>query len=265
MANFDDLIFEHRNRAYGAYDLRKSYRSALGRALLLGSLLFMGALGIPSLYALVKPVPSDRMTDEITLIDVKTDTPPEEKVVIPPKEEIAPVQATVKNLVPDVVADAPDDTPPMATVDELKVATSGPTTQEGSGEGELIEAPTLAAPTVVEKALETPEPPDDTPFVVVEQQPEFPGGLPALAAYLQKNLRYPSAASRANVSGKVYLGFVVNADGSLADVSVAKGIGFGCDDEALRVVNAMPRWRAGRQSGRAVRVKFSLPVVFQLD
>ena len=63
----------------------------------------------------------------------------------------------------------------------------------------------------------------------------------------------------------MYLSFVVNADGSLADVSVAKGIGFGCDDEALRVVEAMPRWRAGRQAGRAVRVRFSLPVVFMLE
>jgi periplasmic protein TonB len=263
MANFDDLIFEHRNRAYGAYDLRKSYRSTLGRALVLGSVLFMGALGIPSLYALVKPVQTDRMTNEITLTTVRTETPPEEKVVIPPKKEIAPTVATVKNLVPEVVADAPDDVPPIATVDELTEATSGPTTQEG--DGELIEAPTLAAPTVVEKAMETLEPKEDTPFVVVEQQPEFPGGLPALAAYLQKNLRYPSAASSASVSGKVYLSFVVNADGSLVDVEVAKGIGFGCDDEALRVVKAMPRWKAGRQSGRAVRVKFSLPVVFQIE
>ena len=263
MANFDDLIFEHRNQAYGAYDLRKSYRSTLGRALLLGSLLFLGALGIPSLYAIVKTTNTDVMV-EATVMDLPTEAPPEEKIT-PPKQELAPVQATVTNPVPEVVADAPDDMPPMATVDELKVATSGPTTQEGSGDGEFIEAPETARPTVVEKAIEAPEVVDDKSFTVVEQQPEFPGGLPALAAYLQKNLRYPSAASRANVSGKVYLSFVVNADGSLADVSVAKGIGFGCDDEALRVVEAMPRWRAGRQAGRAVRVRFSLPVVFMLE
>ncbi len=264
MANFDDLIFENRNQAYGAYDLRKAYPATLGRALLLGSLLFLGALGIPSLYAIVKPANTDVMV-EATIMDLPTEAPPEEKIVTPPKEEIAPVQATVKNPVVEVVADAPDDMPPMATVDELKNATSGQVTQEGSGDGEFIEAPEATRQTVVETAIEAPEVVDDKPFTVVEQQPEFPGGLSAMAAYLQKNLRYPSAASSANVSGKVYLSFVVNADGSLVDVSVAKGIGFGCDDEALRVVKAMPRWRAGRQSGRAVRVKFSLPVVFQLD
>ncbi|MBO0933685.1 energy transducer TonB [Fibrella aquatilis] len=263
MANFDDLIFEHRNKAYGAYDLRKTYRSTLGRALVLGSVLFLGVLQIPSLYALVKPDQAAFM-DEITLADVKMETPPEEKIVVPPKEEIAPTVTMVKNLPPEVVTEAPDDVLPP-TIEELKVATSGPVTQEGDTDIEVIAPPESAAPTAVEKAIEKPEVRDDSPFTVVEQQPEFPGGISALAAYLQKNLRYPSSASSAGVSGKVYLNFIVNSDGSLVDVEVVKGIGFGCDDEALRVVKAMPRWKAGRQSGRAVRVKFTLPVVFQLD
>ncbi|MBO0938275.1 energy transducer TonB [Fibrella sp. HMF5335] len=264
MANFDDLIFEHRNQAYGAYDLRKAYRATLGRAVVLGSLLFVGALQIPSLYALVKPERTAFM-DEITLTNVTTEAPPEDKVVIPPKEEIAPTVATVKNLVPEVVADAPDDVPPIATVDELKEAISGQTTQEGTGDMEIIAPPESSAPTAIEQAIEKPEVNDDAPFTVVEQQPEFPGGISALAAYLQRNLHYPGAASSAGVSGKVYLNFIVNTDGSLVDVEVIKGIGFGCDDEALRVVKNMPRWKAGRQAGRTVRVKFTLPVVFRLD
>lgn len=212
----------------------------------------------------MKPANTEVMV-EATIMDLPTEAPPEEKIVTPPKQELAPVQATVKNLVPDVVANAPDDMPPMATVDELKTATSGPATQEGSGDGEFIEAPESVRPTVVEKAIEAPELVDDKPFTVVEQQPEFPGGIPALSAYLQKNLRYPSAASSVGVSGRVYLSFIVNTDGSLVDVQVAKGIGFGCDDEALRVIKAMPHWKAGRQAGRAVRVKFTLPVVFTLE
>ena len=263
MATFDDLIFEHRNKAYGAYDLRKTYRSTLGRALVLGSVLFLGALQIPSLYALVRPEKTAFM-DEITLTDVTMETPPEEKVVIPPKEEITPTVAMVKSLPLEVVADAPEDVLPP-TVEELKVAISGPVTQEGDGIIEVIAPPESAAPTAVEKAIEKPEVRDDTPFTVVEQQPEFPGGIPALSAYLQRNLRYPGSASSAGVSGKVYLSFVVNTDGSLVNVEVAKGIGFGCDEEAMRVVRAMPHWKAGKQSGRAVRVKFSLPIIFQLD
>jgi protein TonB len=100
---------------------------------------------------------------------------------------------------------------------------------------------------------------------VVEQQPEFPGGTAEMYKYLSKNIKYPSAASRANVSGRVFMSFVVNTDGSIQDVSVLKGLGFGCDEEAIRVVKAMPKWKPGKQSGRAVRVKYNLPINFQLE
>ena len=102
-------------------------------------------------------------------------------------------------------------------------------------------------------------------FTVVEQQPEFPGGTTEMYRYLAKNIKYPSAASRANVSGRVFMTFVVNTDGSIQDVQVMKGLGFGCDEEATRVVKSMPKWKPGRQSGRPVRVKFNLPINFQLE
>ena len=86
-----------------------------------------------------------------------------------------------------------------------------------------------------------------------------------MGQYLGKNIKYPAAASRANVSGKVFLTFVVNTDGSIQDVSVLKGLGFGCDEEALRVVRGMPKWKPGKQSGRNVRVKYNLPVSFVLE
>ena len=129
---------------------------------------------------------------------------------------------------------------------------------------EIIVAPeAVAAPskgTVVEAA---PEP--EKVFTVVEQQPEFPGGTAEMYKYLGKNIKYPSAASRANVSGRVFMSFVVNTDGSIQDVQVLKGLGFGCDEEAIRVVKAMPKWKPGKQSGRAVRVKYNLPINFQLE
>ena len=100
---------------------------------------------------------------------------------------------------------------------------------------------------------------------MVEQQPEFSGGMAALGQYLSKNLRYPAAAQRANVAGKVFVSFVVNTDGSIQDVQILKGLGFGTDEEAQRVVKGMPKWRPGKQSGRPVRVKYNLPINFTLE
>ncbi|WP_375445682.1 energy transducer TonB [uncultured Fibrella sp.] len=265
MANFDDILFANRNQAYGAFALRQAYRHTLGRALVLSTLVFIGALQLPALYSWVKPDKQVFMR-ELTFENIPQEKQPDEKIVVPPKQEVAPAVATVKNTMPDVVADAPDEAPPVATVDELEKATSGQTTQEGTGDVELILAPeALTGPTKVEKAIETPEVKDDTPFLTVEQMPEFPGGQTALRDFLQRTLRYPTAASSAGVSGRVAVTFTVNADGSLTDVQVLKGLGFGTDEEALRVLKAMPRWKPGRQSGRPVRVRFTLPITFTLE
>jgi TonB family protein len=102
-------------------------------------------------------------------------------------------------------------------------------------------------------------------FSVVDEPPSFPVGMTALNSFLGTNIRYPSAAQRANVSGKVFVSFVVNTDGSIQDVVVFKGLGFGTDEEAVRVVKLMPKWKPGKQSGRPVRVKYNLPINFQLE
>lgn len=105
----------------------------------------------------------------------------------------------------------------------------------------------------------------DEGCVLTEQQPAFPGGSRALMAYLQKNVQYPSAARRAGVSGRVFLSFIVETDGRLTDLQLLKGLGFGCDEEAMRVVNAMPAWTPGSQDGKPLRVKYNLPVRFGVD
>jgi TonB family protein len=112
--------------------------------------------------------------------------------------------------------------------------------------------------------------PETTPFVdpiekiytAVEQQAEFPGGLDAFGRFLQNTLKYPNNARRANIGCEVSVSFVVNTDGSVEDVQVLKGDGFECDEETIRVINAMPRWNPGMQSGRAVRSRFTLPIKF---
>ncbi|MDY5969050.1 MAG: energy transducer TonB [Bacteroidales bacterium] len=101
-------------------------------------------------------------------------------------------------------------------------------------------------------------------FTVVEEQPEFPGGAAALYTYLKENIQYPEAARNANLTGKVYVSFVVEKDGSISKAVVMRDIGGGCGAEAVRVVKSMPKWKPGKQRGKAVRSSFMLPVNFSL-
>lgn len=102
-------------------------------------------------------------------------------------------------------------------------------------------------------------------FLVVETPASFPGGEAEMYKYLGKNMKYPSIAKDNNIQGRVYVSFVVEKDGSITDVKVLRGIGGGCDEEAIRVVKSMPKWSAGKQRGKAVRVRFNLPIVFKLS
>lgn len=104
----------------------------------------------------------------------------------------------------------------------------------------------------------------DEIFMVVEDQPEPQGGMQAFYEYVGKNLKYPSQARRMGVEGKVFVQFVVNTDGSLTDVQAIKGIGAGCDEAAVEVVKNAPKWKPGKQRGRAVRVRMVLPITFKL-
>ncbi len=102
-------------------------------------------------------------------------------------------------------------------------------------------------------------------FVVVEAMPEYPGGDAARMEFLNKNIKYPTMARESGIQGRVYVTFVVEKDGSVTDVRVLRGIGGGCDEEAVRVVKAMPKWIPGRQRNKPVRVQFNLPVRFTLQ
>ena len=107
--------------------------------------------------------------------------------------------------------------------------------------------------------------PEDDVYMFVEQMPEFPGGPEAMMQYVAKHVNYPKEAQKAGVQGRVFVGFIVEADGSLTDFKVLRGIGYGCDEEAMRVAQSMPKWNPGMQRGKAVRVHYQFPVIFKLD
>ena len=102
-------------------------------------------------------------------------------------------------------------------------------------------------------------------FTIVEEMPDFPGGTQKLADYLAKNIKYPQMARESGIQGRVFISFVVEPDGSVSNVNVMRSLGGGCDEEAVRVVKAMPKWKPGKQRGKPVRVSYILPVNFKLQ
>jgi len=102
-------------------------------------------------------------------------------------------------------------------------------------------------------------------FQIVEEMPTYPGGEGKLMEYVAKNIKYPQIARETGIQGRVFVGFVVEPDGSVSNVKVLRGIGGGCDEEAMRVVKSMPKWKPGKQRGKAVRVSYMLPVNFKLQ
>lgn len=248
--------------------LRKLYEPTLTRAAGIGVGLFLLAISAPTLYArLIDRNVKQEIMVVANLEKIKLEPLPEKEKIIELQPEKLPAVSTVRSLPPEVLPDEAVEAPALPpTVEELADANPGEKTQEGTGdEAEIIAPPEeTAAPTKTEAVVEAPAR-EELPFLKVEQDPEFPGGLSAIGNFFQKNLKYPRQAIQASMSGKVYVSFVVNTDGSLTDVQVLKGIGFGCDEEALRVIRAMPRWKPGKQVGRAVRVRFNLPVAFTLE
>ena len=106
---------------------------------------------------------------------------------------------------------------------------------------------------------------NDTVFQIVEQMPQFPGGEKAMMKYVSENIKYPQEARDKDIDGRVFVSFVVEKDGSIGEVKVMRGIGGGCDEEAARVISAMPKWEPGKQKGKPVRVSYMMPITFKLS
>ena len=265
-ASLDDLVFEGRNRAYGAYQLRQEYRSTLASAggITLGvCLLLLGSwLAWPA--AQPKPVAENHVLVETMVLPPTVVEPPKQAVLasthapLPPRTHPAPTTPTAvakDNLVPPPPQPTPTE---KVDLDGLTgPATTGPTDPLATG-------PTTSS-TVGGPGTETTAPPSSEPVTFVEKMPEFAGGQAALLRYLRDHLRYPSQALREGAEGRVFMSFVVRTDGTIADVTVLKGLGFGLDEEALRVVRQMPAWTPGYQAQHAVAVRFTLPITFKIQ
>ncbi|WP_206985846.1 energy transducer TonB [Hymenobacter telluris] len=272
-ASFNDIIFEGRNKLYGAYVLRQLYERHLVRALAIAVALtlllvtspFIKAFLFPQLIEVPDPTVCVLPVPEVILINPPLTEPPKPvggQVSPPP----APVMRPPAQTVPAVKADdlvKKDDKPmaPTITAIEPSVIENPGATGPSTGTGER--AGLIGGTGKDSNASKTAGPP--APFITAEVMPEFMGGQEALQRYMQKNLRYPPQALRNNVEGRVYISFTVQADGSIADVQVLKGLGFGTDEEAARVVKNMPVWKPGMQNKHSVAVRYTMPITFRYD
>lgn len=160
---------------------------------------------------------------------------------------------------PQPPAPKPQATQIQVVEDDVEVEDEIDINAEVSQE-EIIEEYVYEAPEIEEEEIVEAE-----IFTVVEQMPEFPGGAAELTRFIQKNIKYPMMARESDIQGRVYVNFVVEPDGSVSNVTVMRGIGGGCDEEAVRIVNMMPKWNPGKQRGIAVRCSFTVPIVFRLQ
>ncbi|TYZ12460.1 energy transducer TonB [Hymenobacter lutimineralis] len=265
-ASLDDIVFEGRNKAYGAFVIRQLYHRHLQRAVILATALFLLLIATPLLVQYLSPntviVPSpitDQPRIELTSVDLPKPQTAARPAVAPPV--VRPPDEIVPTVKPDELVTKPDlkpVTPPTNSAIDLPPGTQvGPVAQSGLEYGTPAGSDSgKAAPAVL-------APPK--PFLTAEVMPSFVGGEKALGEYFRKHLRYPSLALRNQISGRVFVSFTVGASGEVLDVEVLKGLGYGTEEEASRVIKGMPHWSPGQQGGRAVPVRFTLPITFQFQ
>jgi protein TonB len=251
--HWDDLVFENRNKEYGAYSLRRRYSKRVILAWGVSVAMF-AALLLTSQFSLKRALPG--------MVEIPIDgtifqpLPPPifDRPQPPPKQPAQPVRS-VANTTPLVVTEPVEQTP----IEQISTISS-----EGTETGT---APVEGIPDGVGSApVEAPVIIEVTPTVnIAEHMPQFEGGNEGMIKYIVKNTRYPASARRMTLEGTVYVRFVVMADGSIEQAEVLRGFHPDCDKEAIRVIQKMPKWIAGSQNGRPVNVRMVVPIKFRLN
>jgi protein TonB len=264
-ANLLDIVFDGRNKAYGAYQLRRSYNKRLTTAM--GSVLFVTALiFVTSMLANgVKKESSVKFKiNELELIKVKEEPKP---VIPPPVQEAPPARQieTVRINVPLIVPDnqvTPEDAIP--TVDDVKDAQIGNVNVHGDPFDGTVIAPPENVGTGLSVAPVSKTEDYEKVWLVVENPAEFPGGIEGWKRYLERNLMYPESAIEAETQGAVRVQFIVDKEGQISEVVALNDPGQGIADEAVRIIKKGPKWKPAEQNGHKVIYRHIQTIVFQL-
>ena len=266
-----DLVFESKNKSYGAYQLRKN----TGKRNVKSMLIVFGTIAAILIASWAKVAIENAMPKKVAIetdVELSKLAQKKEPAKVERKEPVTvemeqkvveQVESSVKSTAPEIKKDdevKPEDE--LKSQDELSKTNTaiGSFDVKGNEEaaGEVLKAKEVIAD-------EKPKEEETKVFDVVEQMPQFPGGNAALFEYLSKHIKYPVIAEENGIQGRVIVTFVVERDGSITDVKVVKSVDPSLDKEAQRVVKSMPRWIPGKQNGSAVRVKYTVPVTFRLQ
>jgi protein TonB len=248
---WEDIIFENRNKEYGAYAIRKNNNADVLRAeaisIGIGILIFVIPILIPEDKIVLPEIVDPKGEIVLKQFDIQTETPPAQQQ--PPMRRtdasIIPTRVTTETVPDEPVVETPITSSSTGTEGGLadtgpEVVVSGP----GTGTEPVVEAPKI--------------------YTYVAVMPEFEGGYKEMMKFLQRNVRYPRGPERRGEQGIVYVSFVVGPDGSVNHVYVEKGFDRECDAEAVRVISKMDKWKPGIQNQMPVSVKMVLPIRFQL-
>jgi protein TonB len=249
--NFDDIVFEIRNKEYGAYRLRKKYNRNILIATLIGVIILSTAIITPYLNAKAVESKAKRAERQVEIKMENLDRPTDVVAPPPPPPPPPPDAVQQARYVPPVVVDSvrPEEAAQLMTADDAQV------TVQNEEVVEYVEP-------VKEEVQE--EEADPEPFVVVEEMPMFPGGEVELLKYIMEHTNYPEVAKENNIQGRVIVRFCVTSKGGVNQVSILKGVDPELDAEAIRVVSALPPFKPGKQGGKPVPVWYMVPITFTL-
>jgi protein TonB len=248
---FDDIVFEIRNKEYGAYKLRKRYSRNVLIALLIGLFILITAVITP--YINAKAVESKKRSERQVEIQLQNIEKPNDLVAPPPPPPPPPPDAVQQaKYVPPVVVDTvkPEENTQLMTADQAQVEV-----KDQDVNLEVVEQ-------VKEEVKEEEAEPE--PFIVVEEMPMFPGGEVELLKYIADHTQYPEVAKENNIQGKVIVRFCVTSKGLVNQATILKGVDDALNAEALRVVNSLPPFKPGKQGGKPVPVWYMVPINFTL-
>lgn len=257
-----ELVFAGRNKNYGAFELRQHYGRTMMKAMLIAFTTIVAA-SVTYTYAVGKTPGEMGIIREIDVPPIQPPpVKPEKKldpVVEPPAAaKSQPAAATIKFPPLKVTSDELATNPPK--IDDIAGKEVSSETTEGKGGQEQ-----MGEPGIVDLGGTGVEPKtDNKEYINVEEMPQPVGGVDAWGKFLNRNLRFPPAAQDAGISGRVIVSFVIEKDGHLTDITIIKGAGYGMDEEAMRVLKLAKPWKPGRQNGNPVRVRYSIPMNFQL-
>lgn len=260
-AEWIDLVFEGRNKAYGAYDMRASSGNRHIKAYIIIVVLSIFISLLPTLIEEVKSMTQQKeaMVESTVLSDLKLEDMVKEENIIRQTEAPPPppLKSTVKFTEIEITDQEIEEGQELKSQEELTSTKTQISVADvkGTDEEHGVDVADLEQNKVIV---------EEKPFTTVEQMPQFPGGDEELMKFILGNLNYPTVAKEVGVEGRVIIRFVVSRTGDVQNVEVLRGLDPSCDKEAVRVVKMMPKWIPEKQNGRTVPVFFTIPIVYKL-